>query len=327
MKHFALLSLTLLLGTGVQNAAAQTSSTQTPARTVNIGLGYNPDVQFTPFYVADKLGYFAAEGLKVNYQHGYVTQLLPLLLQGKLDFVVGDPEDAIFAKNQGADVKYIMTMYQKNPVTVFSLKPLDSIASLKGKTVGIPGPYGSSYHAIQAVLDSANLKEGKDITLSTIGFTQQDAVRAGRVDAAVGYINNDVVLLGQSVNKKVYTLDISAAYPMVGVGLIASGKSMTGDLAAKVVRASQRGLKFTVADPARAFKLAQPVFGKAGTLEILKASTPLMTSAYTAASGIGASSPDAWTKAVAALVKQGKLPAGAKATDYYSNGFISKTLK
>ena len=76
MKRIALLSLTLLLGTGGQHTAAQT-----PIRTVNIGLGYNPDVQFTPFYVADKLGYFAAEGLKVNYQHGFVTQLLPLLLQ------------------------------------------------------------------------------------------------------------------------------------------------------------------------------------------------------------------------------------------------------
>ncbi len=94
-----------------------------------------------------------------------------------------------------------------------------------------------------------------------------------------------------------------------------------------MVRASQRGLKFTVADPARAFKLAQPVFGKSGTLDILKASTPLMTSAYTAANGIGASSPDAWTKAVAALVKQGKLPAGAKAAEYYTNQFVSKTLK
>lgn len=323
MMRLALLSLTLLAATGV-HAAAQTPA---PSRTVNIGLGYNADVQFTPFYVADKLGYFAAEGLKVNYQHGFVNQLLPLLIQGKLDFVVGDPEDAIFARNQGADVKYIMTMYQKNPVTVFSLQPLDGVASLKGKTVGIPGPYGSSYHAIQALLDSAGLTEGRDIKLATIGFTQQDAVRAGRVDAAVGYVNNDVVLLGQSLGKKVYTLDISGAYPMVGVGLIASGKSLTGDLAARVVRASQRGLKFTVADPARAFKLAQPVFGKGGTLDILKASTPLMTSAYTRQNGIGASNPEAWAKAVAALVKQGNLPAGAKATDYYTNSFISKTLK
>lgn len=320
MRRAALLLSALL---AVTIAQAQTTLT----KTVNIGLGYNPDVQFTPFYVADKLGYFSAEGLKVNYQHGYISQLLPLLLQGKLDFVVGDPEDAIFARNQGADVKYIMTMYQKNPVTVFSTKSIASITDLKGKTIGIPGPYGSSYHAIQALLDSANLTDGKDVKLASIGYTQQDAVRAGRVDAAVGYINNDVVQLARNTGQKVYTVDISSAYPMVGVGLFTTGKNLTGTLAAKVVRASQRGLKFTIADPARAFKVAQPVFGQSGTLDILKASTPLMTSPYTQSNGIGASNPAAWTKAVAALVKQGKLPAGAKATDYYTNQFVSKTLK
>lgn len=317
MRKTAFLTLTLL---ALCSAQAQT-------KTVNIGLGYNPDVQFTPFYVADKLGYFTAEGLKVNFQHGYIPQLLPLLLQGKLDFVVGDPEDAIFARNQGADVKYIMTMYQKNPVTVFSLKPLGGAADLKGKTVGIPGPYGSSYHAIQALLDSANLKESQDVKLASIGYTQQDAVRAGRVDAAVGYINNDVVQLQKSSGQKVYTLDISGAYPMVGAGLFTTGKNLSAALASKVVRASQRGLKFTITNPAQAFKLAQPIFGQSGTLDILKASTTLVTSPYTQTNGIGAMNPAAWTKAVAALVKQGKLPAGAKATDYYSNSYVSKTIR
>ncbi len=313
------LFVTLLLAASAQ-AAAQT-------RTVNIGLGYVPNVQFTPFYVADKLGYFKAEGLNVKFQHGYINELMPLLLQGKLDFVVGDPEDVIFARSQGAPVKYVMAMYQKSPVTVFSLKPLNTPADLKGKTVGIPGPYGSSYNAIQAVLSEAGLKEGQDVKLANVGYTQLDALRGGKVDAAVGYINNDVLQL-RSGGQKVYTLDTAAAYPMVGAGIITTEKNLTGDLAKKVVRAAQRGLKFTVASPAQAFKTAQPVFGKnGGTLEILKASVPLISSAYTAQNGLGASNPTNWAKAVAALVGQGKVPAGAKATDFYTNAVVSKTVK
>lgn len=318
MRPASIAALALLT---LGSAGAQT-------RTVTIGLGYFPNVQFTPFYVAEKLGYYRAEGLSVKFQHGFINELMPLLLQGKLDMVVGDPEDAIFAKNQGADVRYVMAMYQKSPVTVFSLSPLNTPADLKGKTVGIPGPFGSSYHAIQALLEDAKLREGQDVKLSTIGFTQQEAVRAGRVDAAVGYLNNDVVLLGKATGKRVYSLDLSGPYPMVGAGLIGTGKGLSGDLARRVVRASQRGLKFTVSDPGRAFTLAQPVFGaQGGSLDILKASTALMTSAYTQQSGLGAMNPAAWTKAVAALVRQEKLPAGAKATDYYSNSFISKTLR
>ena len=66
---------------------------------------------------------------------------MPLLLQGKLDFVVGDPEDAIFARVAGQPVKYIMALYQKVPVTVFSLaaKNIRSADDLKGKTIGMPG--------------------------------------------------------------------------------------------------------------------------------------------------------------------------------------------
>lgn len=311
--------LTLLL------VAASSAGAQT--RTVNIGLGYLPNVQFTPFYVADKLGYFKAEGLNVKFQHGFINELMPLLLQGKLDFVVGDPEDAIFARNQGAPVKYVMAMYQKSPVTVFSLKPLGAVADLKGKTVGIPGPYGSSYNAIQAVLDEAGLKEGQDVKLATIGYTQLESVQGGKVDAAVGYINNEVVQL-KAGGSKVSTLDLSGAYPMVGAGIITTDKNLTSDLARKVVRASQRGLKFTVADPAQAFKLALPIFGKnGGTLEVLKASTPLISSSYTAQSGLGASNPANWAKAVAALIMQGKLPASTKASEFYTNSLISKTLK
>ena len=313
------LALLMLLG-----AAA---SAQGTPRTVTIGLGYIPNVQFTPFYVADKLGYYRSEGLNVKFQHGYVSELMPLLLQGKIDFIVGDPEDAIFARNQGAPVKYVMAMYQKSPVTVFSLKPLSRAADLKGKTVGIPGTFGSSYAAIRALLDSAGLQEGRDVRLAAIGFTQLDAVRAGRVDAAVGFVNNEVVQL-RDAGQKVSTLDVSDAYPMVGSGLITLDKTLSGDLARKVVRASQRGLKFTVADPARAFRLAQPVFGGGGgTLDVLRASVPLIQSAYTRLHGLGASDPAAWSKAIAALVKQGSLPAGTKAETFYTNSLISKTVR
>lgn len=307
--------------------AASAAHAQGSPRTVTIGLGYVPNVQFTPFYVADKLGYYRAEGVNVKFQHGYVSELMPLLLQGKLDFVVGDPEDAVFARNQGAPVRYVMAMYQKSPVTVFSTQPLNRAADLKGKTLGIPGTFGSSYAATRALLDAAGLREGRDVRLASIGFTQLEAVRAGRVDAAVGYLNNEVVGL-RGAGERVYTLDLSAAYPMVGVGLITLDKTLGGDLARRVVRASQRGLKFTVGDPARAFRLAQPVFGSGGgSLDVLRASLPLMQSAYTRANGLGASDPAAWTKAVAALVGQGSLPAGTRASTFYTNSLISKTLR
>ena len=323
----AALTLSLLTASAVEPAAAQTAAVQ-PLTTVRIGLGYIPNVQFTPFYVANRLGYFKAEGLNVEYQHGYVSDLMPLLLQGKLDFVVGDPEDAVFTRVAGQPVKYIMALYQKVPATVFSLasKNIRSAADLKGKTIGIPGPFGQTYFALGALLDAANLKES-DVKLASIGFTQLEAVRGGRVDAAVGYVNNEVVNL-KAAGVPINTLDVTAAYPMVGVGLMTTEKNLSGDLAKKVVRASQRAMRLTINDPARAYKIGLNDFKSGGgSLAVLQASIPLMQSALTRAGGLGYSDPAAWTKAIGYLQKQGKVPASAKASDFYSNAAISKTLK
>lgn len=308
----------ILLGIG---GAAQ-------AESVKIGLGYAPNVQFTPFYVADKLGYFKHEGLDVTFQHGYVSELMPLLLQGKLDAVVGDAEDAIFARAQGAPLRYTLALYQRVPVTVFSLKEknIRVPTDLKGKTVGVPGPFGSSYLALQALLQSAKLGP-QDVHVMNIGFTQSQAVRTGQVDAAVGYLNNDVVSL-RSAGVAVNTLDLSKAYPLVGVGLIMQEKTLSGPLGKRIALAMQRGMQFTLRQPARAYALARPVFGPGGgSLDVLKASLPLMRSSLTAQRGLGYNDPAAWQRAVSFMQSSGQLKKDLRAEELYSNALSNPSLR
>ena len=143
----------------------------------------------------------------------------------------------------------------------------------------------------------------------------------------MGYVNNEVVNL-KAAGVPTNTLDVTAAYPMVGVGLMTTEKNLSGDLAKKVVRASQRAMRFTISDPARAFKIGLSDFKSGGgSLGVLQASVPLMQSALTRTNGLGYSDPAAWSKAVAYLQKQGKVPASAKASDFYSNAAISKTVR
>jgi NitT/TauT family transport system substrate-binding protein len=95
------------------------------AEKVRVGLGYLPDVQFAPFYVGVVEKLYEAQGLEVEFQHGFVTELYPLLAQGQLDFVVGDAEDVIALRAQeenAVDFKYLMAMYQQVPTALFSLK-------------------------------------------------------------------------------------------------------------------------------------------------------------------------------------------------------------
>ncbi|PYE54180.1 ABC transporter substrate-binding protein [Deinococcus yavapaiensis] len=307
-------------------AALLAGSAGAQSRTITIGLGYIPNVQFAPFYTAEQQGYFKREGLNVKFQHGYVSELMPLLLQGKLDFVVGDPEDAILARVQGAPVKYVMAVYQKLPATLFSLpgEGIDAANDLRGKTIGIPGAFGSSYFALQAFLKANKLSE-RDVRLAPIGFTQLEAVRAKRVDAAVGFVNNEVVQLRAS-GIRPNTLDLTKAYPMVGAGLITTEKVLADAVAKKVVRAAQRGVTFTISNPQRAFEIATSAAyagPNGGTLDVLKASVALMRGG----AFVGAIDARNWGTAVGFLQTSGQVPKRFKPSDFYSGAYLDKSVK
>ena len=54
---------------------------------VSIGLGYIPDIQFAPFYVAQSKGYYNAAGLNVTFHHGIVNDLIGSMVLGHDNFV------------------------------------------------------------------------------------------------------------------------------------------------------------------------------------------------------------------------------------------------
>ena len=77
-----------------------------------------------------------------------------------------------------------------------------SAADLKGRSLGTPGRYGSSWIMLQALLGSAGLTPD-DLTITEFpDFSQGAAVLTDRVDAATGFANNEpvqVALAGDEV--------------------------------------------------------------------------------------------------------------------------------
>ena len=322
MKKFAVIAAIALL------SSAQVSSVK--AAPLTVGLGYIPNIQFAPFYAAAEEGYFKAEGFEVSFEHGYASQLLPLLLAGRLDYLVGDAEDAVFARAQNQPLRYVLAMYQTLPVTIFSLadKKITKPADLKGKTLGIPGPFGSSYFALQATLAKNKLTDA-DVTLQTVGYNQLEAVRASKVDAAVGFINNEPLTLKRS-GVAVSTLSLGAYYPMVGNGVITTDKTLSNSSSAKkVLRAIQKGIAFTLKNPQKAFEDSKKYVDNldANQLEVLNASIPLMKSAYTAKNGLGSSDPANWAKALGFLKSSGQLKSTLPSSAFYSNAYLTKGVQ
>ena len=221
------------------SAAAQASASPAaagcrPAPTnltpLTVGLGYIPSVQFAPFYLAQVACYYQDAGLAVTFQNKIETDLVLLVGQGSIDIGVADGTDVIPAVSQGIPVKYIATIYGVYPSVVFAKASagITTAADLRGKKIGIPGRYGSSWIMLQALLKSAAMTPD-DVTIHEYpDFGQGVAVQQGAVDAATGFANNEPVQLELNGTKAV-VLHVDDVVRLPGPGLIAG----SGTIAAR----------------------------------------------------------------------------------------------
>jgi NitT/TauT family transport system substrate-binding protein len=217
-----------------------------------VGLGYIPSVQFAPFYLAQQKGYYAAEGVAVTFQNDIDANLIPKVGSGQIDVGLADGTSVIPAASQGIPIRYLATIYGKFPSIVFAkaASGVGSAADLKGRKIGIPGKYGSSWVMLQALLSSAKLSTSDVTIVEYPDFGQGAAVAQGAVDAATGFVNNEPVQLEQS-GTKATVLTIDAITPLPGPGLIAASATIGAKRAAIAgfVRATLKAMNEIVATP------------------------------------------------------------------------------
>lgn len=295
-----------------------------------VGLSYVPDAQFAPFYVAVREGFYRQAGFDVELKHGMVNDMLVETTTGKMQFLLAAGDEVLTARVQGVPVKMVWLWYQKFPVAVFSKAGanIKTAADLKGKTVGIPGRYGATYIGLLGLLSANGLKES-DINIREIGFQQFQAIVSDKVDAAVGYSNNEPVQM-QAQNLPANVIQVSDAIQLVNNGLIVTDAFAkdNADVVRRFVAATSQGLQMTLDHPDQAFNDAltfmpelaadkQPLQRK-----VLEASLPYWKSTATDQHGLGYQDPQAWQTTYTFLRSTAILKSDTDLTAAYSNVFI-----
>ena len=255
---FAALLTVLALGSSTSCTAPGETTASVELEHIRLPMGFIPNVQFAPFYVAVDRGYFADEGIEVEFDYSFETQGVQLVAAGELPFAVASGDQVILARAQGLPVVYIAEWWQRFPVAIASLAETgnNSPADLAGRTVGVPELFGASYIGWQAFLSATGL-DPSAVKLDTIGYSQVPSLNEGRVDAAVVYANNEPVLLA---HEGVATNVIAVAdyADIVSNGLVTSESVIAErpDFTRGFVRAFLRGLSDTLADPTAAFEIS-----------------------------------------------------------------------
>ena len=229
-------------------------------RPVTLLLGYQPDVQFAPFYLAQQEGFYADAGIQVEIEHQPAPDVQRLVASGEAEFGVADATDVMIARTQGIPITYISTLYQSFPVALIGSGtdvPADA-AGLAGLTIGTPGRFGSSWHALSALLDAGGLTEA-DITVREYPqFNQVDGLANGDVDLISGFRNNEPLRLAAR-GMEVELLTVDGAAPLPGPGVIVGGGLLADDpdLARAFVGATAAAQAAVIADPDRGFAAAE----------------------------------------------------------------------
>lgn len=325
---------------GATTAASSPASATTaansgkPAQKITIALSYIPNVQFASLYVAQDKGYFAAEGLDVTFQYGSIDNLMGLVASGQIPFALASGDEVLQARSAGIPVTFIASNYQKYPVALASLKSskIASLADLKGKSIGIPGPYGSNYIGLKAVLASAKLTED-DVKVQNIGFTQREALSQGKVDAAMVYSMNEPVQL-QKAGLELNVIEVSSLSALASVGLITGESQINSnpELVGKVVRATERGIKDTLANPDAAFestiKVAPEAKGDNPELQkaVLKETVKFMSAYNVRGQAFGYSDPKVWETTAQFLLDNKLIKTKVDAASGFTNKFLSTEI-
>jgi NitT/TauT family transport system substrate-binding protein len=301
-----------------------------PLTKVVVAMGYIANVQFAPFYVAEDCGYYAAEGLQVEFKYGTVNDLLAVVSRGEIDYANVSGDEMVPAVAQGIPVRYVMTQYYHYPVAAVALTgqgaPLAKPADLKGRKVGIPGPYGSTYIGLKALLKAANLQES-DIQEQTIGFNQVPTLLNHQVDVAMVYSMNEPVQI-KSGGQDVEVLQVADYLDLAAVGLATSQQKITQnpEQVRAFVRATLKGVTATLAAPDAAFAMSLK-----RTPEIAADQIPLQRAVLTATlpfltppagRTLGSSDAATWKTTESFLREIGISPKPIDPTTLYTNDYV-----
>jgi NitT/TauT family transport system substrate-binding protein len=292
---------------------------------IRLPMGYIPNIQFAPFYVAIQKGYFSDAGIEIDFDYKFETDGIKLVGAGEVPFALVSGEQVLLARAQGLPVEYIAAWYQQYPVSVVAKSELGILIpqDLKGKKIGLPGLFGANYVGLRALLFKAHMSES-DVTLDSIGFNQVDLMAAGQQDVVVGYTANEPIQL-RARGIPVTEIRVADYVLLASNGILASEKVIKENpqLVRAFIGAFLKGLSDTISNPDEAFKTSETYISNFVDLDANVQKQVLETSIEQwKTDRLGYSDPQAWENMQNVLLDMGLITDKLDLNKAYTNEFI-----
>jgi NitT/TauT family transport system substrate-binding protein len=325
-RNTALLIFIALFSTAC--AGSQSEGTNPPPQEIDqirLPMGFIPNVQYAPFYVAVEKGYFLDNGIEIDFDYSFETEGVTLVGADDVQFALVSGEQVLLARAQDLPVVYVMGWWQDYPVGVVakSEQGIQSPADLAGKRIGLPGLFGANYIGLRALLNEAGLKE-EDVILDSIGFNQVEALATDQEQAVVIYANNEPIQL-RAQGFDIDLIQVADYMQLASNGLITNETTIASnpELVRRMVQAISRGVADTLADPDQAFEISKKYVENLEQADqeiqraVLAASLPFWQT-----DRLGYSAPEAWQNMQEILLEMGLLSEALDLDKAFTNEFI-----
>jgi len=318
----------LALGLGLAISACTGSKVRNEpgaVEKIKLPMGYIPNIQFAPFYVAVDKGYFAEEGIEIEFDYSFETNGMKLVGAGELPFAIASGEEVLLARAQELPVQYVFAWYQQFPISVISKPGLNikEPSDLKGKDIGLPGLFGATYVGLEALMFSGGVNDA-DVMLDAIGFNQVESFATGQKDVVVGYTSNEPIVLA-SQGFEVNELRVADYADLAANGIISNETTTkeNPELIRRFSRAFAHGITDTISDPDEAYEISLKYVENLGDqdrdvqMQVLNSSIGFWKSDH-----IGYSNPQAWENMNQLVVQMGLISEPVDLSKAFTNEFV-----
>ena len=217
-----------------------------------------------PFALAIKRGWFAEEGIEVKLVGlPGSSDCVKNVATGAIPFAVAAVEPQAAARVQGVKAKTFYTAYQRN---IFGLavpadSPIQKVADLRGKTIGIPG-LGGGMLFTKALIAAAGMNPESDVKIVVTGGGPHTAamVRGKQVDALCHFDTQFAAI--ENAGIKLRMLDTPEIDRFPGNGFFALEETLKTRRreAIALARAYAKGTVFSINNPEAAVRILYEVF-------------------------------------------------------------------
>lgn len=242
------------------------SAASPPARAQTLRAGYvSKTIFFLPFFVAQKKGFYEAEGLKVELIHmGSPAISLQALVAGQIHLSIKNPDGIIIFNEKGGNLKAISGVVNGVAYTLIGGKAYRKIEDLKGTRLGVAALKGGATSFLLEYLRMKGLLYPRDYALAVIaGGTpaRLAALEAGSISAAVLAVPHGDIAIDRGFSRLGDIGEAIPAYQFTAINVDPAWAEKNRPAVVKFLKAHIRATGWIYEDPAGAAEIATSEVG------------------------------------------------------------------